>query len=248
MNSLVVFVLFPSGVLGMLSRPTAGIVSSTLLANALMLAVVLGFLRLASGLCTSDLGVRTTYLPLACATTFALWLGVNIFQLVYALEEHIPIVIDLDWQRLGATSMLGIFFAQILGNALFEEILFRGLLFQQVRLRLLRSGRRPATALGLGLVISQAIFAAIHVPLRVKSGMPLSALPAELALLFALGVLLGLVYWRTGNLFVSVGIHALSNAPLLVVQEQLDLSTNGVIAASASLLVLLLWPQHRSSA
>ncbi|MGI8437877.1 MAG: CPBP family intramembrane glutamic endopeptidase [Chthoniobacterales bacterium] len=109
--------------------------------------------------------------------------------------------------------MLGIFLGQVLGNALFEEIVFRGFLFQQVRSRLLRAGRRPTTALILGIGTSQAVFAAIHVPLRLKSGLALSALPAELPLLFILGVLLALVYWRTGNLFVSVGTtHAFKHA------------------------------------
>ena len=245
MNLLVVFVLFPSGALGILSGPTAGLVSSTLLANTMMLAIVVGFLQLVGGLSAGDLGLRSTHLPLALGVTFALWLGVNLLQMAYALGKHIPVAVNPDWEKLGAPRMLGILLGQILGNALFEEIMFRGFLFQQMRLRLLRAGRKPITALMLGLGTSQAIFAAIHVPLRLKLGMPLSALPTELALLFMLGVLLALLYWRTGNLFVAVGIHALSNAPLLAVQEQVDLSTNGAIAAGASLIVMLLWPRYQ---
>ena len=245
MNLLVVFVLFPSGALGILSGPTAGLVSSTLLANTMMLAIVVGFLHLVGGLSAGDLGLRSTHLPLALGVTFALWLGVNLLQMAYALGKHIPVAVNPDWEKLGAPRMLGILLGQILGNALFEEIMFRGFLFQQMRLRLLRAGRKPMTALMLGLGTSQAIFAAIHVPLRLKSGMALSDLPTELALLFMLGVLLALLYWRTGNLFVAVGIHALSNAPLLAVQEQVDLSTKGAIAAGASLIVMLLWPRYQ---
>ena len=248
MNLLVVFVLFPSGALGILSGPTAGLVSPTLLANAMMLVVVVGFLQLVGGLSAGDLGLRSTHLALALGVTFALWLGVNLLQMAYALGKHIPVAVNPDWEKLGAPRMLGILLGQILGNALFEEIMFRGFLFQQMRLRLLRAGRKPMTALMLGLGISQAIFAAIHVPLRLESGMALSALPTELALLFMLGILLALLYWRTGNLFVAVGIHALSNAPLLAVQEQMDLSTNGAIAAGASLIVMLLWPRYQPSA
>ena len=244
-NLLVVFVLFPSGALGILSGPTAGLVSSTLLANTMMLAIVVGFLHLVGGLSAGDLGLRSTHLPIALGITFALWLGVNLLQMAYALGKHIPVAVNPDWEKLGAPRMLGILLGQILGNALFEEIMFRGFLFQQIRLRLLRAGRKPMTALMLGLGTSQAIFAAIHVPLRLKSGMALSALPTELALLFMLGVLLALLYWRTGNLFVAVGIHALSNAPLLAVQEQVDLSTKGAIAAGASLIVMLLWPRYQ---
>ena len=245
LNLLVVFVLFPSGALGILSGPTAGLISSTLLANTMMLAIVVGFLHLVGGLSAGDLGLHSARLPIALGVTFALWLGVNLLQIAFALGKHIPVAVNPDWEKLGAPRMLGILLGQILGNALFEEIMFRGFLFQQMRLRLLRAGRKPVTALMLGLGISQAIFAAIHVPLRLKSGMALSALPTELALLFMLGLLLALLYWRTGNLFVAVGIHALSNAPLLAVQEQMDLSTNGAIAAGASLIVMLLWPRYQ---
>lgn len=248
MNLLVIFVFFPSGALGILSGPTAGLVSSTLLANAVTLAVVVAFIHLIGGLSADDLGLRPTQLLLALGITFAVWLGVNVLQVAYTLGKHIPVAVNPEWERLGAPRMLGVLLGQILGNALFEEIMFRGFLFQQMRLRLLRAGCRPTTALMLGLGISQAIFAAIHVPLRLKSGIALSALPTELALLFMLGVLLALLYWRTGNLFVSVGIHALSNAPLLAVQEQIDLSMNGAIAAGASLIVMLLWPRYQPSA
>jgi membrane protease YdiL (CAAX protease family) len=245
LNLLVIFVLFPSGALGILSGPTAGLISPTLLANAMMLVVVVGFLRLVGGLSAGDLGLRPTHLTLALGVTFAVWLGVNLLQMTYALGKHISVAVNPDWERLGAPRMLGIFLGQILGNALFEEIMFRGFLFQQMRLRLLRAECRPTTALMVGLGLSQAIFAAIHVPLRLQSGMSLSALPMELALLFVLGVLLALLYWRTGNLFVSVGIHALLNTPLLAVREQMDLGTNGAIAAGASLIVILLWPRYQ---
>jgi membrane protease YdiL (CAAX protease family) len=77
--------------------------------------------------------------------------------------------------------------------------------------------------------------------------MPLDALPGELALLFGLGVLLALLYWRTANLYVCVGVHALSNAPLLAVRQQIDISTDGMIAAVASVVVILLWRLPRDS-
>jgi hypothetical protein len=57
LNGLVVFVLFPAGALGVLARPTGGWISSTLLANALLLAGVAGFLRWRGGLRAGDLGL-----------------------------------------------------------------------------------------------------------------------------------------------------------------------------------------------
>lgn len=246
LNALVVFVLFPAGALGVLARPTGGWISSTLLANALLLAGVVGFLRWRGGLRVGDLGLARSGFAPALAAMVLVWVGVNLLEAAWALLVPAPVRVDPDWSRLGVSHRLGELLGQLLGNALFEEILFRGVLFQQIRLRLLRGGRRPATALLLGLAISQAIFALIHLPLRLRTGMALAELPGELALLFALGVLLALLYWRTGNLYLVVGVHALSNAPVLAIQPAADLSSNGAIAAVASLVLLALWP-HRST-
>ncbi|HEV2716780.1 MAG TPA: hypothetical protein VGU64_16070, partial [Terriglobales bacterium] len=90
LNLLVVFVLFPSGALGILSGPTVGLVSSTLLANTMMLVIIVGFLQLVGGLSAGDLGLRSTQLPIALGVTFALWLAVNLLQMACALGKHIP--------------------------------------------------------------------------------------------------------------------------------------------------------------
>lgn len=58
---------------------------------------------------------------------------------------------------------------------------------------LLHRGNGPAKALMIALAVSQIIFALIHVPLRLSSGMAPTVLPGELAWLFTLGVLLVLL-------------------------------------------------------
>lgn len=191
-----------------------------------------------------DLGMRRTGLGVAIGVTCLVWIALNLFQSAYALITDAPLIVNPDWGTAGPAHTIGVFLAQLLGNALFEEVLFRGVLFQQIRLYLLRIGRSPEKALLLALVLSSAVFAAIHIPLRINSGMALAALPAELALLFALGLLLALLYWRTGNLYLVIGVHALSNAPFLLVKQQIDLSTNGEIVIATSLVLMLLWPDN----
>lgn len=56
-NFLVVFVLFPSGVLRVLARPAGGLVAATLMANAVLLAGALGVLRWRSNFDASDVGL-----------------------------------------------------------------------------------------------------------------------------------------------------------------------------------------------
>ena len=53
------FVLFPSGILKVFAAPTHGLITATLVANFISLAVIVGFvLCLIGGLRLSDLGLR----------------------------------------------------------------------------------------------------------------------------------------------------------------------------------------------
>jgi membrane protease YdiL (CAAX protease family) len=247
-NFLVVFVMFPSGALRVLTGPTGGLVSGTLLANALLLAVVVGALRWRSGLTASDVGLGSRGFLAGAVVTALVWTGINLMQTLWSLDVNGSVLANPDWTQVGASRTVGVFLAQILGNALLEEILFRGVLFEQLRLHWSNRGAGVTRSPLVALVVSQAAFAVIHVPLRLSSGMSLEALPGELALLFGLGMLLALLYWRTANLYVCVGVHALSNAPLLLVKQQVDISTNGMIAAVASVIVILIWPRRRDAA
>jgi hypothetical protein len=246
MNLLVIFVVFPSHILRRLADPTAGLISSTLVVNASILAIMIGLLKLSGDFSLDDLGLRWADLPVAFGVTCLLWLGVNLLQVALAFAWQAPVAPNSDLLRLGWPRALGNLIGQLLGNALFEEVMFRGFLFRQAYIRFQSVNLNVTWRVVCGAGISQVIFAAIHLPLRLSSGMALRDLPLELALLFALGFLLCLVYWRTDNLFVCVGIHALSNAPLLLVREQVDLSTSGAIAAAASVLIIALWPYSSS--
>lgn len=250
LNLLIVFVLFPTGLLRVLSGPTGGLVSSTLVANLLMLAVLGGLLWWRGGLGADDLGLQRSGLAAGLAVLLALWLGVNAIEAAFAALAGQPVGLSPDGSTArGRSALIGTFLGQVLGNATLEEILFRGVLFQQLRLYLLaRDPARPTRALVAALIVSQIVFSAIHIPLRLSSGMTPAELPAELALLFVLGLLLALLYWRCGNLYVVIAVHALSNAPTLLVQQQVDLSTDGVIAAVGSILVMLLWPRAEARA
>jgi membrane protease YdiL (CAAX protease family) len=75
--------------------------------------------------------------------------------------------------------------------AVFEEVFFRGILFPFIVRNL---------GLWSGITMVSSIFALIHLN-------ALSLLP-----LFMLSVVLCLAYWRTGSLWVSIGIHAIFNS------------------------------------
>ncbi len=77
---------------------------------------------------------------------------------------------------------------------LFEEVLFRGIIF-----RALLDSYKPWVA----FVVSSGLFAILH---------PLPLWPA----IFAVGLGLSLIYYRTGNILINIWAHALWNGTALV--------------------------------
>ncbi|TVR23879.1 MAG: CPBP family intramembrane metalloprotease [Nitriliruptor sp.] len=93
---------------------------------------------------------------------------------------------------------------------LVEEVIFRGVLFRALADRI---------NLPVGLVLSSAVFALIHIEVVLSQ-------PFALVGLFTVGFLLALAYYLTGNLMVAVLGHAVFNAislGLTVLIDRLDL-------------------------
>jgi len=84
-----------------------------------------------------------------------------------------------------------VFFIAIVGAPVFEEIVFRGILFPWLARR---------TGFWPGVVVVSALFAALHLHLP-------SLLP-----LFLLSAMFCVAYARTRSLWVPIGMHALFNA------------------------------------
>ena len=85
----------------------------------------------------------------------------------------------------------GYILATVFAAPVYEELIFRGILFPYIARRVGLAGGVLAVSVIFGLIHS-------HIP---------SILP-----LFLLSVVLCLAYWRTGSLWVSIGIHAIFNA------------------------------------
>lgn len=140
---------------------------------------------------------------------FALGLGFwgamlwGVFLLAFGQRAQEPIV---PFFGEGAWAFVSVFGVAAILAPLVEEILFRGFLFGGLRTRL--SPLRAA-------LVSGAIFGAIHLQ-------PL-AFPA----LFLLGVLLALLYHRTGSLWAPILMHFCINA--FAVVGQFVLASEGLL-------------------
>ncbi len=127
------------------------------------------------------------------------------FMNIIATLSHHPtpqIMVDI-YQSAEHPALL--LFALIIGAPFFEEILFRGFLFEGLRHSSLGF---IATA-----IITSAIWAGIHLQYGLY----------EIVLIFFIGLLLAYVKVKTGSLYIPIAMHSLMNF-VAIVEIELNLS------------------------
>lgn len=143
-------------------------------------------LRQTKALLSAPLLYLVLILPLALATAAWHRLLEQAFGMEIELQEALQVIaLGSSWLRL-----LYILMA-VVAAPLFEELVFRGLLFPYLVKR---------AGLAGGTVVVSALFALMH-----------RHTPAFVPL-FLLSAALCLAYWRAGSLWISIGTHAIFNA------------------------------------
>lgn len=236
LTAVVNLVFFAGNAFRPLASATGGLFTGSLLANlvfiaALVLVIILGVGRLR----LYDIGlVRRNIMP-GLVYTVGLWLVAQIVHLLAGLATYGTVSLNAEWLTYGVGFMIGLLLTQIFGNALFEEIAYRGFLVPQLYLRLERLRDRPWKRLFAALLISQTAFALSHIPNRIYLGMSAGDIAIDLLMLVGWGILYALLYLRTDNLFLVVGVHALGNTPTTIFATAPMLT-----GAGASMLIYLL--------
>lgn len=227
-------VFFAGNTFRPLASATGGLLTGSLLVNLVFIGVLIGLIPIGFGrLRLYDLGVIARNVPVGLAYTLGIWGAAQAIHLIAGLVTYGSVSLNRDWSNPGF--MLGMALAQILGNALFEEIAYRGFLFPQLYLRLAGLRDKPWRRLVTALIVSQGLFALSHIPNRIYLGMSPGDIALNVLLLLVLGVLYTLIYVRTDNLFIVVGIHALGNTPTTLFQTAPSLQGDG-----ASILIYTL--------
>lgn len=208
----------PSGVWKPLHERSHGLVNVTLIWGFVYFIVVICGVLLGAGRRTpKEVGIERPKIFAAVMYTCVLWVLVQfVFGLCY-LGSGNSIDLANSWYRPNVLSTAGAFLGQLLGNALCEEIVFRGFLLMQCLLlfRVLWPDR-PTRAFVAALCLATTIFTVIHVPyyLTPDNYSSLSKLVWDQIIVFFTGCVFGWIYWQTGNLFFAAGVHALSNVPM----------------------------------
>ncbi len=205
-------VLFAGDTFRPLASATGGLLTGSLIANLAFIGVIVVRIILRYGdLRAYDVGLVLNRIPLGVLVTFGLWAAAQIIHALAGWLTYGEVQVASVWNSAGMYILIGMVLTQLFGNALFEEIAYRGFLFPQLYLRW--RGLGAAWRLIAALLVSQGIFALAHIPNRIYLGMPQDAIAVDLLMLLGWGVLFTVIYARTDNLFVVIGIHALGNTP-----------------------------------
>jgi membrane protease YdiL (CAAX protease family) len=197
-----------------IARATRGLVNTTLQANLVMMLVVgAGVIGVLGRLRGRDVGLAVAKLPRAAGLTVLVWMVAQLGGLLADLLTRGTVVLDPAWARYGLAIILGWLIGQLFGNALFEEIAFRGFLLPQLYGKLVGWRDRPRARLVVATLGSQAVFALMHIPVRLYEGLALAELLPTLVFVWLLGMLFAAIYLLTDNLLFAVGVHALANQP-----------------------------------
>lgn len=236
LTAIVNLVFFAGNTFRPLASATGGLFTGSLLVNLVFIAALVGAIILYSGkLRLYDVGlIKRNILP-ALVYTVVLWAVAQVIHLIAGLLTYGQVMPNPDWTMYGAGFMVGLILTQIFGNALFEEIAYRGFLFPQLYLRLTSLRAHPIKRLLLALFLSQITFALTHIPNRIYLGMTAGDIAVDLLMLVGWGTLYTLLYLRTDNLFLVVGVHALGNTP-----TTLFATAPVLTGAGASMLIYLL--------
>lgn len=228
-------VVFPSNILEIFPRMTSGLINETLVVNLVMIAGLVYLLMIRCGKLTwADLGIKKGRLLAGFAATVVLWLATEMINAAVSLLFSGSINWSSIWETYGFSVVIGSFIAQVFGNALFEELAFRGFLMSQIGKKIPAGRWRTVIA----VLVSQALFGLIHIPNRLYMGVEPDQMPLSIIMPAVLGIFFCVIYLVTDNLFLAVGVHALINIPANVTAG-LDPSLANILVI---LVILAIWP------
>lgn len=189
-----------------------------------------------------DIGFHPRRIPVALAIVLGCWILYTLAQIVAGLAVG-NLALHPTWTDPGVLATIGDALGFFLGNAPFEEFVFRGFLLVQLYLLLdsdwWRANELTRTATAVGG--SSLLFTLLHLPAFLFGGVGVQMLGAILVY----AILLCLVYLRTQNIFLAIGLHALANfsVPIFAVAETITLPVDlSIVWAIPAALIVIAWP------
>ena len=208
----------------------------------LIVGPIVGVLLWYEKLSLLDIGIVWRKLPFAMLLWVGIWLLIQGTELVAGLLLRGNAEIDPAWSG-GGLAIIALLVGHLLGTALYEEMAFRGLLLRQCFLNLHRwTKNRQVLSAVVAILVSQLAFTLFHVPWKlVTRGWSASTI-GELCGVLLTGIVYSLLYLRTDNLFLVMGVHALGNAPTSLITPTIGTPN---LLLLFTVVIWILWPRMK---
>jgi len=232
----------PSGAYRGLFDTTGGLLSVTLQMCLPATLVVLALIRGVGRFELAPFGYTQAAFFRGIKVAAAMWLLLNLWAAFKSFSVGEPIGISELWQNRPGEA-IGVLAGQLLGNALFEETVFRGFLLAQFYVAIrTTSGRDDSSSVLKAVLIVGVLFMLEHIPNRLMKGHTGGDLLGELFGVYLAGLLWSWMYLRTGNLFFTIAAHGLHNYPTLLLAIPGGNRNAKVTASLLAIFVTWMWP------
>jgi membrane protease YdiL (CAAX protease family) len=203
---------------------------------------IVGVLLWYEKLSLQDIGIAWRKLPFAMLLWVGIWLLVQGIELVAGLLLRGNAKIDPAWSG-GGLAIVGLLAGHLFGTALYEEMAFRGFLLRQCFLNLQGwSKNRQVLLASVAILVSQLAFTLFHVPWKLVTQGWSANTRGELSGVLLTGIVYSLLYLRTDNLFLIMGVHALGNAPTSLITPTIGTPN---LLMLFTVVIWILWPRMK---
>lgn len=185
-----------------------------------------------------DFGMLPSKMLPALYWTLSIWI---IAQLCVVIVHGVNFSVVGIWHDEPSKPIEYFFFAQLFGNSLIEELMFRAFLIVQLLLLFQRwKGWAKRKSLIIAIIVASFIFAVMHVFGDYYSGDPLLMVALNNIPRFFLGAIFAGIFLLSNNLLIAVGIHALVNLQIKYGSPFYDADTTDLSVAIVTLLPLVI--------
>ncbi|MEO8293924.1 MAG: CPBP family glutamic-type intramembrane protease [Gemmatimonadota bacterium] len=192
-----------------------GVVSAEFIAIMAAVVITLAVILLLGRIRLDDLAFNPDYAARGIAIAVMIWSAAQVIGVIPRVVANRPVLLDPAFEYGSRWAMAGDLLTA-LARATLEETVFRGFLFIQLYLLLARQAVRlqnriPLAASGVALA---SILVALPQGISLQVTQQASL---HLGIIVAFSLFLTWIFFRTRNIFFTIGVHALLLAPTSIV-------------------------------
>lgn len=223
---------------------TKGLIHPILLYDLISLVIICFIIFGWGHLKLREVGFLKTALKPAMLFFLCFWLMAQVSFALLSWVRAGTLEWNIAWEQ-GWAGVIGLLIAHLFGTAIYEELAFRGFMLPQLYLKLGGStANQTRKHLVYAILASQIVFSLVHLPVLIYDKLSFGIIVARLGACLFLGIIMALIYLRTSNLFLVVGIHALIDTKTALFNGIEDWMEPGVYTL-LMIILLIVWPIFR---